>query len=74
MAFCPCPKHLPETKVKSSGIILLLEEISKQLRIDFVMWFLVVTLVNIYNEKEQAEQRYYKMKFLRRKRALGIII
>ena len=29
-AFCPCPKSLPEAKVKSFGLIPLAEEISKQ--------------------------------------------
>ena len=53
-AFCPCLKSLPEAKVKSFGLIPLAEKISKQPRIVFVMWLLVVTLVKIYNEKEQA--------------------
>ena len=29
-AFCSCPKTLPDAKVKSFGLILLAEEISKQ--------------------------------------------
>ena len=33
-AFCPCPKSLPEAKVKSFGLILLAEEILKQPSID----------------------------------------
>ena len=33
-AFCPCPKSLPEAKVKSFGLIPLTEEISKQPSID----------------------------------------
>lgn len=32
------------------------EEISKQPSIDIVVWFLVVTLMEVYNEKVQAEQ------------------
>ena len=51
-AFCPCPKSLPEAKVKSFELIQLAEEISKQSSIEFVMWILVVTLMRIYNEKE----------------------
>ena len=46
-AFCPCPKSLPEAKVKSFGLILLAEEISKQPSIDSVMWLLVLTLMKI---------------------------
>ena len=53
-AFCPCPKSLPEAKVKSFGLILLAEEISKQFKT--VVWLLVLTFMKIYNEKEQAEQ------------------
>ena len=37
-AFCPCPKSLPEAKVKSFGLIPLAEEISKQPSIDSVVW------------------------------------
>ena len=55
-AFCHCPKSLPEAKVKRFGLILLAEEISKQPCIDAVMWLLLFTLLQIYNEKEQAEQ------------------
>ena len=42
--------------MKSFGLIPLAEEISKQPSIDSVVWLLVVTLMKIYNEKEQAEQ------------------
>ena len=54
-AFCPC-LSLPETKVKSFRLIMLAEGISKQPCIDSIMGFLVVTLMKIYNEKEQTEQ------------------
>ena len=40
-AFGPCLKSLPEAKVKSFGLILLVEEISKQPSIDSVVWLLV---------------------------------
>lgn len=29
-AFCPCPKNLPEAKLKGSGLLSLAEEISRQ--------------------------------------------
>ena len=54
--FCPCPKSLPEAKVKSFGLILLTEEVSNQLSIYSALWMLVVTLMKICNVKEQAEQ------------------
>ena len=50
-----CPKSLPEAKVKGFGSVLLAEEISKQSSIDSVMWLLVLTMMKIYNEKEQVE-------------------
>lgn len=43
--------------LKSFGLISLTKETSEQPSIDSVMWLLVVTLMKIYNEKEQAEQR-----------------
>ena len=55
-ASCLCPKSLPEAKVKSFGLILLAEEISKQPSIDSFAWLLFLTLMNIYNEREQAKQ------------------
>jgi hypothetical protein len=38
-AFCPCPKSLPEAKVKRFRLIALAKEISKQPSIDPVLWF-----------------------------------
>ena len=56
-AFCPCLKSLPEAKVKRFGLIPLAEKIiSKQSSINSVLWLLVITLLKIYNGKEQAEQ------------------
>lgn len=51
-----CLESLPEFKVKSFGLIPSAEEISKQPSRDSVVWFLELTLLNIYNEKEQAEE------------------
>ena len=42
--------------MKSFGLIPLAEEISKQPSVDSVVGLLVVTLMKISNEKEQAEQ------------------
>lgn len=54
---CPCPKHLPEPKLKSFGLITLTGEMSRQLCIDCVEWLLIVTLRKIHREKEQFTQR-----------------
>ena len=42
--------------MKRFGLILLAEEISKQPGIDSVVWLLVLTQMEVYNEKEQAEK------------------
>ena len=42
--------------MKSFGLNPLAKEISKQPSIDSVVWLLVLTLMKMYNEKEQAEQ------------------
>lgn len=50
-------KSLPAAEVKSFGLISLAENISKQsIIIDFVLWLLVLALMNIYNEKEKASK------------------
>ena len=54
--FCSCKKNLPEAKLKSFGLIALAKEMSKQPSNDSVMWLLVFTLMQIYNETEQSEQ------------------
>lgn len=53
---CTLSKNLPEAKLKSYGQIPLSEDISKQPSIDCVMWLLMPSLMQIYNEKEQVEQ------------------
>ena len=37
-AFCPCPKSLPEAKVKRLRLIALTKEVSKKPSRDFVLW------------------------------------
>lgn len=54
--FCPCPKCLSEAILKSLGLVALAEGIFKKPSIDSVERLLVFTLMEIYNEKEQAEQ------------------
>lgn len=46
-AFCLCPKNLSGVKLKSSGIISLTKEISRQPRINFVVWLLMITVMPI---------------------------
>lgn len=43
----PCPKNLPETKVKTFRLMGLAEEISRQPNIEYVIWLLVATLLQI---------------------------
>lgn len=52
----PCPKCLLEAKLRSFGLIPLAEEISKQASVNCLMWLLVGKIMQIYNEKEKAEQ------------------
>ena len=67
-AFCPCPRSLPESKVKRFGLILLAEEISTTPSIDSEVWLLVVILLKICNKKEQAEQsKIQKVNFEKQK-------
>lgn len=70
-ALCPFPKNIPKAKLKSFRLIVLAEEISRQHNIDSVGWILLVTLMQLYNEKEQAKQgkKLKRMYTLRRKRA-----
>ena len=44
--------------MKSFGLILLAEEISKQLNIDSVVWLLLVILIEICNKKEQQNVQF----------------
>lgn len=55
-AVCPCPKNLPKATLKSFGLIASTEETSKQPSINSVVWLLVLTLTEIYNEKEQEKE------------------
>lgn len=55
--FCPSPKSFSKAKVKRFGLIVLTEEISKQSRTISVKWLLVFILINLHNEKQQAEDK-----------------
>ena len=55
VVFCLCLKSLPRTKVKRFTLILLAEEIFKQISIDLVRPILKVTVM-IYNEMGKTEQ------------------
>lgn len=46
---------MPMGKLKSLGLMIL-AEIPSQSSIDSIMWLLVVTLMQIYNENKQTEQ------------------
>ena len=54
--FCPCLKSLPDAKLKNFHLMLLAEELLKQPHVDYAMRLLVASLMQMYNEKRQAEQ------------------
>lgn len=51
-----CPKSLPGVKFKSNELISLVE-ISRQFNIESVMWLLVITDMQIYNENDEGGQK-----------------
>lgn len=55
-----CPKSLLAAKLKSNRLTSLVKEILKQPNIDSVRWLLAISLMRIYNEKEQVGQKEIK--------------
>lgn len=56
LSFTIVQKDLPEAKLENFKLMALAEESSRQPSIDSVLWLLVVTLRQVYNEMEQVEQ------------------
>lgn len=54
-------KNLREANLKSFGLMVLAEKILRYPSSDCVVWLLVITPPQIYNEKEQAGQEKPKM-------------
>lgn len=52
--FCH-PKNLPEVKLKSLVLLLLAERMERQPQIDYILWLLLITHMQIYNGKQQTE-------------------
>lgn len=52
--FCH-PKNLPEVKLKSLVLLLLAEGMERQPQIDYILWLLLITHMQIYNGKQQTE-------------------
>lgn len=48
--------NLPEANLRSKRLSSLVEEASRKHNVDFVMWILVSTLVQVYVKEEKAEQ------------------
>ena len=71
-AFCPCPKTLPEAKLKSFGLMALAEEISRQ-SIHSVSWLLMATLIQIVKRNKLSKKKH-KMYSLKEKEAPGNIL
>lgn len=57
---------LETVKLKSVDLIFFEEKISRKPNVDSVLWLLVIMIVQVYNEKEQAKR--YKMYSLKCKR------
>lgn len=58
-AFCPYikkKKNLPEAKLKCFRLIMVAGKISRLFSIVFVVWLLVVILMQFDSKKKQAEQ------------------
>ena len=66
--------YIYEAKLKSFGLMVLAKEVSRQASIDSALWLLVVTLMQIYNEEEQAEQKKIQNYSLGRKGAPGSVM
>ena len=60
-AFCPCPKSLPEAKIKAFRLIALTKEVSKKkkLSLDFVQRFALTGSILIKHNRLRKEK--YKM-------------
>jgi hypothetical protein len=68
---CPYPIYLPVAEYKSNGLTFLVKEISRQ-PYHFVIWLFLITLMLVYNGKEQVEQKYTCS--LERKRTWGRVM
>lgn len=68
---CPCQENLYEAKLKSNGLITLMEEIPRQYNSEFGEWLLLITFMKVYNEKKKeqvGQKEIKKMCSLERKR------
>ena len=50
-SFCPCPKRLPEVKMRRFRIISLTKEVSNQPSLDSVLWLTLLKSVLIKHSK-----------------------
>lgn len=57
--FCSCPKNLHEVKLRF-GLMKLTGEISRQPSIKYLVWFLVITVMQIYNNRRNLDEEKYK--------------
>jgi hypothetical protein len=61
-AFCPCPKSLPEPKVKRFRLIALTKDVSKQPDINCVVWLLKFSLIrSILMKRIKLRKEKYNM-------------
>lgn len=57
-AFSLCPKILLEVKLKSGRLMVLAGKISRQPVMGCIMWLLLATIMQIYNEAGQRNTKY----------------
>ena len=61
-AFCPCPKSLPEAKVKRVRLIALTKEVSEKPIIDFVLWLsLMKRILNKHSKLGKEKYKIYSL-------------
>lgn len=73
-SFYPCPKNLPEAKLKSNGLIYLVVEISREPNIESVMWLSVITFNKSSMKNSKWGGKKYKTYSSERKRTLASLI
>lgn len=72
---CPCPKNQPEANtLKSLAFLALAEDIWRQSSTESALWLLVLTLRQIYNEKQQPIKGKHTMHSLRGEKALWRVL
>lgn len=59
--FCQCAENFSEAKLKSNGLVSLVEEIPRH-NIEFAAWLLLIFFLQIYGENKLVGQKYIYVK------------